>query len=129
VFHDHIDDFTNPLKGSSSKSKTPGFYLGKVTRVTGGIYVSVPSVAPGSTFGPCKTFCSQPVMGQTVLCGFLDGKFNEVVILGKESKSKVIKDVDTPVENTDGSNKLYVDNEVATLLNYVNQQLALKANI
>mgnify|MGYP006276283001 CR=1 FL=1 len=129
MFHDYIDDFTNPLKGSPSKRGAPGFYLGKVVRVTGGIYVSIPTIATGSTFGPCKTFCPQPVLNQTVLCGFLDGKFNEVVILAKESTSKVIKDVDTPVVSTDGSNKLYVDNQIANLLAYVNAQLALKANI
>lgn len=129
MFYDHADTFTNPLKASSGKAQVPGFYLGKVVRVTGGIYVSIPTVAAGSTFGPCKTFCSQPVLNQTVLCGFLDNKFNEVVILGKESTSKVIKDVDSPVQNTDASNKLYVDNQISTLLAYVNAQLALKANI
>jgi hypothetical protein len=129
MFYDYADTFTNPLKGSSAKKSNPGFYLGKVVRVTGGIYVSIPTLSPGSTFGPCKTFVSHPVLNQTVLCGFLDNKFDEVVILGKESTSKVLKDVDTPVQNTDGSNKLYVDNEIDELRAYVNQQLALKANI
>jgi hypothetical protein len=129
TFYDYADDFSNPLKGSSTKAGGPGFYLGKVVRVTGGIFVTIPAVAAGSTFGPCKTFCAHPILGQTVLCGFLDNKFNEVVILGKESTSKVIKDVDTPTANTDASNKLYVDNQISTLLAYVNAQLALKANL
>lgn len=129
MFHDYIDDFTNPLKGSPSKRGAPGFYLGKVVRITGGIYVSIPTIATGSTFGPCKTFCPHPVLNQTVLCGFLDGKFNEVVILAKESTSGLIKDVSTPTENTDASNKLYVDSQISALLAYVNAQLALKANL
>jgi hypothetical protein len=129
MFYDYADNFTNPLKASSPKHNLPGFYLGKVVRVTGGIYVSIPTVSAGSVFGPCKTFCSHPVMNQTVLCGFLDNKFNEVVILGKESTSKVIKDVDSPVQNTDASNKLYVDGQISALLAYVNAQLALKANL
>lgn len=129
TFYDHIEHFSNPMKGSSSKSGPTGLYLGVVVRVSGGIYISIPTLATESTFGPCKTFGSYPVFGQSVLCGFLDGKFNEPVVIGKSTQSKVIKDVDTPVDSTDGSNKLYVDNQIATLLSYVNAQLATKANI
>jgi hypothetical protein len=128
TFYDHIDDFSNSMKGSSSKGNPAGLYLGKVVRVSGGIYISIPSLAPGSTFGPCKTFGTYPVIGQSILCGFLDGKFNEPVVIGKSTQSKVLKDVDTPVDSTDGSNKLYVDNQIANLLSYVNAQLATKAN-
>ena len=128
TFYDHIDDFSNPLKGASSEVSAPGLYLGKVVRVSGGIYISIPSLAPGSTFGPCKMFGVYPVLGQSVLCGFLDGKFNEPVVISRLSQSKVLKDVDTPVDNTDASNKLYLDTQIANLLSYVNAQLATKAN-
>jgi hypothetical protein len=117
------------LKGASSKGSAAGLYLGKVVRVSGGIFISIPSLAPGSTFGPCKMFGMYPVLGQSVLCGFLDGKFNEPVVIGRLSQSKVLKDVDTPVANTDGSNKLYVDTQIANLLSYVNAQLATKMDI
>jgi hypothetical protein len=129
TFYDHIDTFSNPLKGSATKHSPAGLYIGKVVRIVGGIYISIPALAPGSTFGPCKTFGGYPVLDQVVVCGFLDSKFNEPVVVGKLTESKVIKDVDTPVENTDASNKLYVDNQVASLLSYVNTQLATKVSI
>jgi hypothetical protein len=129
TFYDHIDTFSNPLKGSAAKHTPAGLYIGKVVRVSGGIYISIPALAPGSTFGPCKTFGGYPVLNQAVLCGFLDSKFNEPVVVGKLAQSKVIKDVDTPVASTDASNKLYVDNKIADLLSYVNAQLATKRNI
>lgn len=128
TFYDHIDDFSNPVKGNAGAKRPVGLYLGKVVRVSGGIFISIPTLAPGSTFGPCKTFGSYPVIGQLILCGFLDGKFEEPVVIGKSTQSKVMKDVDTPVASTDGSNKLYVDTQIANLLSYVNTQLATKAN-
>ena len=128
TFYDHIENFSNPMKGSSAKGNAAALYLGKVVRINGGIFISIPSIAPGSTFGPCKVFGVYPVVGQSVLCGFLDGKFNEPIVIGKLSQSKVLKDVDTPVANTDASNKLYVDTQIANLLSYVNAQLATKAN-
>ena len=129
TFYDHIDTFSNPLKGSAAKHTPAGLYIGKVVRVVGGIYISIPALAPGTTFGPCKTFGVYPTLDQVVLCGFLDSKFNEPVVVGKLTESKVLKDVDTPVENTDASNKLYVDNQIASLLSYVNAQLATKVSI
>ena len=129
MFIDHTENLVNPTKGSSSRKLLPGLYQGKVVRVSGGVYVTIPTVATGSTFGPCKTFGNQPVLNQIVLCGFLDNRFDEVVIIAKETTSNVIKDVGTPSQNTDASNKLYVDTVIATLLAYVNQQLALKVNI
>lgn len=129
TFYDHIDDFSNSMKGASTKNGPAGLYLGTVERITGGVFISIPTISPGSTFGPCKTFGVYPVLGQTVLCGFLDGKFNEPIVIGRLAQSQVLKDVDTPVASTDGSNKLYVDNQIANLLSYVNAQLATKANI
>jgi hypothetical protein len=140
TYYDPTARFGSSLKASSRRPQPGGLSLGQVTRDTGGIFVEVPQVAPGQTFGPCAVFGPYPKTGDTVLCAFLDNKFDEIVVLGKASTSKVLKDVATPVENTDASNKLYVDNEIAStetytdnqiasLLSYVNGQLATKANI
>ena len=129
MLYDATERFGNSTKASSRKPQPGGLYKGIVTRVAGGIFVDVPKVAPGQPFGPCMVFGPYPILGDNVLCAFLDNKFDELVILGRETKSKVLKDVDTPTANTDASNKLYVDNEVSDLLSYVNAQLATKANI
>jgi hypothetical protein len=129
MLYDATERFGNSTKASSRKPQPGGLYKGIVVRVAGGIFVDVPKVAPGQTFGPCMVFGPYPILGDNVLCAFLDNKFDELVILGRETTSKVLKDVDTPTANTDASNKLYVDNEVSDLLSYVNAQLATKANI
>jgi hypothetical protein len=129
MLYDATERFGNATKASSRKPQPGGLYKGIVVRVAGGIFVDVPKVAPGQTFGPCMVFGPYPILGDNVLCAFLDNRFDELVILGRETTSKVLKDVDTPTANTDASNKLYVDNELSSLLSYVNAQLATKANI
>lgn len=129
MLYDATERFGNSTKASSRKPQPGGLYKGIVVRVADGIFVDVPKVAPGQTFGPCMVFGPYPILGDNVLCAFLDNRFEELVILGRETTSKVLKDVDTPTANTDASNKLYVDNEVSDLLSYVNAQLATKANI
>jgi hypothetical protein len=95
-------------------------YVGKVVRVSDkGVFVQIPSVAPQTTFGPCAVFTTYPVLGQRVLCSFLDNRFDEVVILGRKTESKIIKDVDTPVQAKDATNKAYVDSVIASLKQYV----------
>jgi hypothetical protein len=81
---DPQERFTNSKRGSASYGVgTPGSYLAKVTRVTGGIFVTCPKVAPGKTFGPCQVFASTlPTKGKTVLVTFLNNKFEEAVIIG-----------------------------------------------
>lgn len=119
MLYDASDKFSNPRKASSRKPKTGGLYIGKVVRISGGIFVQVPRVASRQVFGPCIVFSAYPVLGQRVLCGFLDNKFDEVVILGRETTSKIVKDVDSPSANTDAANKLYVDTEILELKQYV----------
>lgn len=76
--------FTKTGKGASVKPTRNGHYIGKVSRTTGGIFVKIPKVAPGITFGPCRKFFSEAlVVGDSVLCTFLDNKFDEVVLVGK----------------------------------------------
>ena len=77
--------FTKAGKGASVKPVKNGNFIGRVSRVSGGIYVKIPKIAPGVTFGPCKKFFSESVsVGDAVLCTFLDNKFDEVVLVGKE---------------------------------------------
>jgi hypothetical protein len=76
--------FTKSTKGSSVKPIKNGHYIGKVSRTSGGIFVKIPKVAPGVTFGPCKKFFSEALaVGDSVLCTFIDNKFDEVVLVGK----------------------------------------------
>ncbi len=124
MLYDATERFGSSIKASSRKPRTGGLYKGKVVRVSGGIFVSVPKVAPGQTFGPCMVFGPYPVLNDNVLCAFLDNRFEELVILGRETTSKVLKDVDTPTANTDASNKLYVDTEISDLRAYIDQQIA-----
>jgi hypothetical protein len=123
-FYDPTARFGNSIKASSRKPQPGGLYRGTVTGVTNGIFVEVPTVAPGQTFGPCTVFGPYPKAGDIVLCAFLDNRFDELVVLGKETKSKVLKDVDTPTANTDASNKLYVDTEISELRAYIDDQIS-----
>lgn len=124
MLYDPTSRFGNSIKASSRRPQPGGLYRGKVVRATGGIFVEVPTVAPGQTFGPCTVFGPYPKANDVVLCAFLDNRFDELVVLGKETVSKVIKDVDSPTASTDASNKLYVDTEIADLRAYVDQQIA-----
>jgi hypothetical protein len=124
MLYDATERFGNSTKASSRKPRTGGLYKGKVERVAGGVFVSVPKVAPGQPFGPCMVFGPYPIVGDNVLCAFLDNRFEELVVLGRETKSKVLKDVDTPTATTDASNKLYVDTEISDLRAYIDQQIS-----
>jgi hypothetical protein len=78
--------FTKSNKGSSVKPIKNGHYIGKVSRTSGGIYVKIPKIAPGITFGPCKKFFAESLaVGDNVLCTFIDNKFDEVVLVGKQA--------------------------------------------
>ena len=81
---DPQERFTNSKRGSKSYGvDTPGSYLAKVTRTTGGIFITCPKIAAGKTFGPCQVFTSTlPVKGKTVLVTFLNNRFEEAVIIG-----------------------------------------------
>lgn len=101
----------NPNKAYSVPKEGGGSYIGTVVSVTGGIFVEIPSVAPGQSFGPCTTSGvfslsltyttvttptgtaqavtgvqlvpgGSPSVGDAVTCVFLDNQLNEVVIIG-----------------------------------------------
>jgi len=114
-----FSQFSNPSKASSKRPQPGGLYTGVVVRVDGGIFVRVEKVSATQIFGPCDVYCAYPVINQKVLCGFLDNRFDEVVILGRATTSKIVNDVDSPVLSTDGANKNYVDNQILILKDYV----------
>lgn len=120
MLFDATERFSSTGKASSRRPKPGGMYVGKVVRVSDkGVFVQIPSVAPQTTFGPCVVFTTYPVLHQRVLCSFLDNRFDEVVILGRKTESKIIKDVDAPVQAKDATNKEYVDSVIDTLKQYV----------
>lgn len=122
MLYDPTSRFSNSKKASSRKPVPGGLYLGTVVRVSAqGVFVSIPKVAAQTIFGPCTVFSAYPVAGQKVLCGFLDNRFEEVVILGRETTSKIIKEVDTPIVSSDAANKSYVDLVIQNLKDYVDQ--------
>lgn len=119
MFDSTTSRFSNPSKASSKRPQPGGLYTGVVVRVEGGVFVRVEKVSATHTFGPCDVYCAFPVINQKVLCGFLDNRFDEVVILGKTTTSKIVTDVDSPILSSDGANKNYIDTEILTLKQYI----------
>lgn len=119
MFDSTTSRFSNPSKASSKRPQPGGLYTGVVVRVEGGVFVRVEKVSATHIFGPCDVYCAFPVINQKVLCGFLDNRFDEVVILGKTTTSKIVTDVDSPILSSDGANKNYIDTEILTLKQYI----------
>lgn len=103
--------FLSPNKTYGVPKEGGGSYIGIVTSVSGGVFVEIPSVAPGQSFGPCSmsgmftlslTYATvttptgtveavtgaqlvpggTPSVGSNVTCVFLDNQLNEVAIIG-----------------------------------------------
>jgi len=113
----------NPLKGSSASGRPTGVFVGKVTRTSGGVYVSIPSLTGQITtinFGPCKVVGLYPAVGNAVLCTFLENRNDDVVVLGKIIATNVLQNTGTPVVETDATTKEYVDSKVTILQNQIN---------
>ena len=119
MFDSTTSQFSNPSKASSKRPQPGGLYTGVVVRVEGGIFVKVEKVSATQIFGPCDVYCAFPVINQKVLCGFLDNRFDEVVILGRTTTSKIVSNVDLPILGTDGANRNYIDTEILNLKNYI----------
>jgi|GEM_PF-3088595 len=121
----------NPQKGSSAPGRPTGVFIGKVTRTSGGVYVSIPSLTGGLTninFGPCKVVGLYPTVGSAVLCTFLENRNDDVVILGKIIATNILQNTGTPVVATDATTKQYVDEKVTILQTQINSlQTALTA--
>lgn len=104
-------NYISPNKTSSVPKEGGGTYVGTVTSVSGNfVYVEIPLVAPGQSFGPC--LCNStpdieltketittgsgdvevvtdvtlsfgtPSVGSKVFCSFVDNRLEEVVVLG-----------------------------------------------
>jgi hypothetical protein len=101
-----------PQKSSVVPLEANSIYVGKVTKVDGNrVFVEVPQVVQGFSFGPClvaandvqvtsttttsksegyvtdvqttvTTSRSVPAVNSRVLCGFLNGSIDELVVFG-----------------------------------------------
>jgi hypothetical protein len=94
-------------------------FIGKVVRVSGGVFVNIPKLAQNQIFGPCKVFSRYPSIGDGVLVGFLDGAQTEIAVFGAQSTNKRISGVDDPILATDAATKKYVDDEILELKAWV----------
>ena len=107
-----IPRYINPNSAASVPKDGGGTYVGTVTSVSGNsVYVEIPLVAPGQSFGPClvgggkpqlsvtkqtistgsgsvevvtgvSMTVAVPTVGSRVLCAFIDNRLEEVVVLG-----------------------------------------------
>lgn len=108
-------EVTNNSKGSQAKLQPNTVHIGQVVRVSGGVFVNVPTLSPNQTFGPCKVFSKKPRQGDLVMVGFVDGKRSELVVFGTQSKNYRLVEVDDPQEPQDAATKKYVDDEILEL--------------
>lgn len=105
----------NRGKGSQNPLIPNATYIAKVVRTSGGVYVNVPNLSPNQIFGPCKVFTKYPVVGESVLVGFLEGKRSNLVLLGSGGQNYRLSNVDTPTLDKDAANKKYVDDQILAL--------------
>jgi hypothetical protein len=78
-------NFTNRAKGSSRSSNANSTYIGIVTRIVGDrVILRIPKLNPVTEFGPCDIYCDLPNVGQNVLCGYIDERFEHLVVLAKK---------------------------------------------
>lgn len=106
-------NFTAPDKSSSIPLEANSIYVGVVTQVSGNrVFVEVPQIAPGFSFGPCLVAANDvqvsatttvtksgqgfvtsvqttvtrqrivPPVGSRVFCAFLNGSIDELAVLG-----------------------------------------------
>lgn len=114
---------SNASKASSSPLIPNSVFIGRVVRISGGVFVNVPKLAQNQIFGPCKVFSKYPSIGDSVLVGFLDGAKTEIAVFGAQSTNKRITGIDGPIAPTDAATKKYVDDEILTLKAWVQANL------
>lgn len=88
--------YTTPLKTSSVPFKPMGVWRGVVTAVSGfGVWVRVPRLSGDLEYGPLDVVApndtAMPVVSDPVLVGFVEGRQDELVVLGvvKTAESSV----------------------------------------
>lgn len=98
-----------PNKTVNTPFEGGGVYLGTVRQVSGSqVYVEIPQIAPRFTFGPCLVINNRivtntttttssgyltsvtttvtnnpPLVGDRVVCAFLNNEKSEVIVLGR----------------------------------------------
>jgi hypothetical protein len=78
-------NFTNPTKGSSRPSNPNSTYVGVVTRIIGNqVILKIPKLNSSAEFGPCDVYCEFPVVGNFVLCGYVDNRYEHIVVTAKK---------------------------------------------
>lgn len=78
--------FTNPAKGSSRISDPNTKYVGIITRIVGSqVILKIPKLNAVTEFGPCDVYCEFPKIGDSVICGYIDGRFEHIVVFGKKA--------------------------------------------
>lgn len=78
--------FTARSKAVGVSFQGGGIHYGIVRKVDGTkVYVEMPAVSSGFAFGPCivSGVIELLTVGDPVICGFLDNKASELVVLGK----------------------------------------------
>lgn len=88
--------YTTPLKTSSVPFRATGVWRAVVTSVSGfGVWVRVPRLSGELEYGPLDLLApndtAMPVVGDPVLIGFVEGRQDELVVLGvvKTAESSV----------------------------------------
>lgn len=112
----------NIQKGSSAPGSVGGVFVGECVRTAGGVFIRIPTITKGEkvNFGPCKVVGLYPVVGDRVLCTFLENRNDDIVVLGKIIKSNVLTNTGTPVSAGDATTKAYVDGVAIILQNQIN---------
>lgn len=81
-------EYVNPTKGSSKQSNPTALYVGIVMRVVGSqVILKIPKLNAISEFGPCDVYCQFPEVGEHVLCSYIDGRYDHIVVLAKKTLS------------------------------------------
>ena len=77
--------YTNVAKGSSKPSNPDALYIGEITRIVAGrAIVKIPKLNPLNELGPCDIFYENAQIGDTVLCSYIDGRYEHLVIIAKK---------------------------------------------